>query len=459
MLLLRRRHDGLVRLDPGRPYTAGRESSVDLHFDDDAVSRLHVTLKPEGQGWLVIDQQSANGTYAAPAPDDASMLADDDVRAALFGQAREVAGGDATPLDRGTVIFLGGADAALVPIDEPTLGASAQAVDGSWASDAGRQLQQALERAARARGPVLLVGASGSGKTHAARAVHAASGRAGRFVALNAAALPEDPAQLRSALLGHKKGAFTGADRDVLGAWFAADQGTLFLDEVDSLPPAGQAFLLTLLEQTADLLPLGAPVGCGRGPGAVRVVAASKTSLKAAGLRDDLAYRLVDGTILELPSLAERREDIPAFVHALLEALAEEDGSAVPFTENAIALCQGARWPGEVRQLRGLVRHLAREAALDGYAVVDEGAVRDHLLAQERALGHTGFALPRQQAEAGEPDGAASKNPRHMVKEDILAALDAEGGNIQRAADRLGVARGTFVAKMDRFGVPRPGKR
>lgn len=444
-------------LDAGRPYTVGRESAVDLHFDDDAVSRLHATLKPIGLGWMVLDQQSANGTFIAAAPDDLSTLHDDEVRQALFREASEVPAGDGAPLERGVVLFLGGANAVLVPVDGEALGSAAPPSETTWTSEAGQKLQHAMTRAARARGPVLLVGASGSGKTHAARALHAASERPGRFVSLNAAALPDDPAQLKSALLGHKKGAFTGADRDVTGAWFAADKGTLFLDEIDSLHPAGQAFLLTLLEQTADLVPLGAQPGAAHKPVDVRVVAASKTSLKGAGLREDLAYRLVDGTIVELPSLAERREDIPAFVHALIDALVEEDGSAVPFTESAVALCQGARWPGEVRQLRGLVRHLSRDAALDGFSVVDEAAVREHLLAQERALGHTGFALPRQKASA--PPAGGSKNPRHLIKEDLEAALEAEDGNIQRAADRLGVARGTFVAKMDRFGIPRPGRR
>jgi DNA-binding NtrC family response regulator len=164
---------------------------------------------------------------------------------------------------------------------------------------------------------VLLLGPSGAGTTWAARRIHDQSGRRGAFVALNAAALPTDPAALRSVLLGHKKGAFTGADRDVVGAFVAADHGTLFLDEVDSLSAVGQGFLLTLLEQSGDLLPLGAPpLRAGETPARrdVRVVAASKLALAQAGLRSDLAYRLVDGSLVELLALAARRADIPGLV-------------------------------------------------------------------------------------------------------------------------------------------------
>lgn len=445
-LLLHRRERpiGEVRLSSGVAYTLGRSAGADLCFDDDGVSRVHAHLKEEEGAWVLVDARSANGTFVAEAGDARS----DAGRASAFAGARRLLAGEPLVLGVGDLVFLGDAHAAVQATETAAMPVT---LDASG-SPRGARLARDLARAARGRGPVLLVGASGTGKTWAARRIHDDSGRPGAFVALNAGALPHDPAQLRSTLLGHKKGAFTGATNDVPGAFRSAERGTLFLDEVDSLAGPAQAFLLTLLEQSGDLVPLGGAPADAPGRLDVRVIAATKTPLGETTLRRDLAFRLTDGAIVEIPSLAARREDIPLLVRGLLEELRREDGAAAPFSEGAIATCVEADWPGELRQLRGVVRLLSREALEDGRATVGADEMLERIAAQARALG-------RPRTSAREASTTELKRPRQLTREDVADALAQTGGNLQHAARALGVARNTLVAKMDAFDIVRPGKR
>jgi len=436
---------GVVSLRDEQPLVIGRGHSADIVFIDDDVSRLHGHLKKSGGAWRYTDARSQNGSFLARGEAAASTKE-------AFASAVAIV--DEVVVAPGDVVFVGGSGSALVFVDDAVAPITVAAH-----SAVGRALDDALARAARASGPVLLLGPSGAGKTWAARRIHDESGRRGAFVVLNAAALPTDPTALRSVLLGHKKGAFTGADRDVVGAFVAADHGTLFLDEVDSLSPAGQGFLLTLLEQSGDLLPLGAPplrAGETLAKRDVRVVAASKTALAQAGLRSDLAYRLVDGSLVELPALSARRADIPGLVAGFLDELAREDGRAAAIDDDALAACVDAPWPGQVRQLRGVVRLLAREAADRRIRRVD---VEGRLAALARALGEAPASPTSAPTTVTATATAPSpKKARQLTAEDVRAALDASGGNLQHTADRLGVARNTLVAKMAAFGIARPRK-
>jgi DNA-binding NtrC family response regulator len=466
----RGRPSGLAMLDATASWTIGRGAGVDVCCDDDGVSRLHAHLKHDGGAYLLVDAHSANGTFVAAADvrSDAGALSDDAARRALFAHARLLLPGQPHTLAVGDVVFLGDAHAALEAIDDGASTSSmrstptASSASSSMVSEAGLRFERALQRAGRGRGPVLLMGPSGSGKTWAARRIHDESHRRGRFIALNAAALPHDPVPLRSVLLGHKKGAFTGATSDVEGAWTAADGGTLFLDEIDSLHPEGQAFLLTLLEQSGDLGALGAAAGAREVMRDVFVVAASKTSLQQARLRADLAWRLVDGVIVEVPDLAARRDDIPALVRQLVADLRREDGVSATFSDDAIAAAAAASWPGQVRQLRGVVRMLAREAIAEGRQVVSGDDVRARLVEVARALGDVGPATTPPSAP-GSPPAADHRPPlrkkaRALTADDVREALRIEGGNIARAAERLDVARNTLIGKMDGFGITRPGR-
>jgi len=210
---------------------------------------------------------------------------------------------------------------------------------------------------ARSDATVLIRGESGTGKELLAKAIHQASRRAGRpFVAVNCSAIPE--ALLESELFGHVKGAFTGAQSHHRGLFQAADGGTLFLDEIGDMPPALQVKLLRVLQERS-VRPVGAnqPVAID-----VRILSATHRNLEAAladgSFREDLFYRLnVVG--LSLPTLAERREDIPLLAQHFLTTLAAKHGRRVRgFAPDAMRLLATAAWPGNVRQLHNVVEQV-----------------------------------------------------------------------------------------------------
>jgi two-component system response regulator GlrR len=204
---------------------------------------------------------------------------------------------------------------------------------------------------------VLIRGASGTGKELLAQALHRASKRVGKpFVAVNCAAIPE--ALLESELFGHVKGAFTGALQNHRGLFQAADGGTLFLDEIGDMPPALQVKLLRVLQERR-VRPVGAtqPV-----PIDVRILSATHRDLDTlrtdGSFRDDLYWRLAVVT-LQLPTLDERREDVPLLAQHFLQQLAERHGKRVRgFAPEALRALATAAWPGNVRQLHNVVEQV-----------------------------------------------------------------------------------------------------
>src|SRR5436853_293014 len=204
-------------------------------------------------------------------------------------------------------------------------------------------------RVAASDASVCIFGQSGTGKELLARAIHRASPRAERpFVAVNCGAIPEG--LLESELFGHKKGSFTGAVADRRGLFQAAQDGTLFLDEVGDMPLSLQVKLLRALEERTVR-----PVGSHESHGIdVRVISATHRKLEeriAAGeFREDLYYRL-NVVKLTIPALAERREDIPLLANHFLARLAERyRRSRLGFSPEAMQLLVSAAWPGNVRQ-------------------------------------------------------------------------------------------------------------
>ncbi len=204
---------------------------------------------------------------------------------------------------------------------------------------------------------VLLRGDSGTGKELLARAIHKASARAGKpFVAVNCGAIPE--ALLESELFGHVKGAFTDAVANHKGLFQAADGGTLLLDEIGDMPPALQVKLLRVLQERA-VRPLGSSQSV---PVDVRIVSATHRNLEAAmaegQFREDLYYRL-NVVTLTLPTLAERREDIPLLANHFLAKLSAKYGKrSSGFAPEALKALTMAAWPGNVRQLYNVVEQV-----------------------------------------------------------------------------------------------------
>jgi len=210
---------------------------------------------------------------------------------------------------------------------------------------------------ARSDASVLLLGDSGTGKELLARAIHRASPRARKpFIAVNCGAIPE--ALLESELFGHVKGAFTGAVAHHKGLFQAADGGTLFLDEIGDMPLPLQVKLLRVLQERAVRL-----VGSSQSIDVdVRIISAThrdlEEAMRQAQFREDLYYRLHVVT-LHLPTLAERREDIPLLAnHFLMQLARKYERRIAGFSPEAMKALASASWPGNVRQLYNVVEQV-----------------------------------------------------------------------------------------------------
>jgi len=225
-------------------------------------------------------------------------------------------------------------------------------------SQAMQQMFRTLGRVAESDLTVLITGESGTGKEMVARTLHDRSRRADQaFVAINTAAIPAD--LLESELFGHEKGAFTGADKARAGRFEQADGGTLFLDEIGDMPAALQAKLLRVLEE-GRVQRVG---GNHFKQLNVRLLAATHQNLLAniadGKFREDLYYRL-NVIPVQIPSLRERRDDIPELAHHLLEKAAQELSMTAPILlDDAIDLLSQHDWPGNVRELRNVMHRLA----------------------------------------------------------------------------------------------------
>ncbi|HEX5065850.1 MAG TPA: sigma 54-interacting transcriptional regulator [Myxococcota bacterium] len=310
------------------------------------------------------------------------------------------------------------------------------------ASAVMQRLLGRVARAARARANVLVTGETGTGKELLARALHEQSARRRqRFVALNCAALPDT--LLESELLGHVRGAFTGAERDRRGLFEEADGGTLFLDEVAETSPAFQAKLLRVLQEQSVR-----PVGGNRERQIdVRVVAATHRNVAhevAAGrFREDLFYRLAVLT-LAIPPLRERIEDLrPLAAHFLALHGRLEGKPGCRLSAEALSLLEAHAWPGNVRELENAIQHALT------FAEPGETLSRDHFAERlGSALAPLGPVLA--QAARDEPLRASVARVEAWL---LRRALEAEGGCRAATARRLGLTREGLYKKMKRLGV------
>ncbi len=204
---------------------------------------------------------------------------------------------------------------------------------------------------------ILITGETGSGKTELAKYIHALSMRSHQgFLAINCAAIPDQ--LLEAELFGYKKGAFTGAEKDTQGKFFAAGSGTILLDEIGEIPPHLQAKLLKVVDEHEFY-----PVGCTRPQGMnARIIAATNTDIHEAvknrKFRQDLYYRL-NTFELHLPPLRERKEDIYPLFELFITRLAHENKKKIPKINPAVNLIlQEYSWPGNIRELQNLAELL-----------------------------------------------------------------------------------------------------
>ena len=287
--------------------------------------------------------------------------------------------------------------------------------------------------------PVLITGESGTGKELVARLIHEHSGRKEhKFVAINCGAIPET--LLESELFGHRKGAFTGADREHKGLLETASEGTLFLDEVGTLPLNVQKTLLRFLQEqefyrVGDTTPIKVNV---------RVISATNLDLQAAvadgSFREDLYYRL-NVVNLRLPPLRDRRSDIPLLAAHFVRVQNERFGTQVRgFTPAAMeALCR-FDWPGNVRQLSNVIQAIM---AIDSGDYLGPEAVSQFIpVAAEREA--QGAAFDQQDYA-----GALARFETDYLRQ----LLDKTGGSIEEVAHEAGMNIATIYRKLKKYGL------
>ncbi len=323
-------------------------------------------------------------------------------------------------------------------------------LSGKWelvgASAPMAQLRESIARVADADIPVLITGENGTGKEVVARNLHLSSSRAGGpFVAVNCAAIPNE--LIESELFGHERGSFTGAHDRRIGHFEAAHAGTLFLDEIGDMPLAAQAKVLRALE-TREITRVG-----GTRPLAVdiRVLAATNTDLPAAveekTFRMDLLYRL-NVVPLRVPALRERPTDIPILAAHFLDEIGRRTGRRAPTIDaDAVGVLTAHPFPGNVRQLKNLV-----EAA---HVFADDTITRDDL-ARILEVGPAlsvpeGTALPLGEDPFQAETFETFKNESEALF--FRRKLEANGGNVKRTAENLGMQRSHLYKKLDRYGL------
>ena len=294
-------------------------------------------------------------------------------------------------------------------------------------------LFEMIENVAQSDTPVMIQGESGSGKELVARAIHRASGRSDKpYVKVNCAALNEN--LLESELFGHVKGAYTGADRTRVGRFEAADEGTIFLDEIGDIPPAIQVKLLRVLEdrkieRVGDNQPI---------PVDVRVITAThkrlETLIEQGLFREDLYFR-INVFPLYCPPLSERREDIPLIAQSFIRRNAVNSGKKIiGLTPEALETLTDYAWPGNVRELRNAIEY--------AFVLCQSGGIGTQHLPHK--IVH-GTLDPKATCEI---DPACVKD-----RESLVHVLRKAGGNQSKAAKMLGVSRVTVWKRMKKLGI------
>jgi transcriptional regulator with GAF, ATPase, and Fis domain len=283
---------------------------------------------------------------------------------------------------------------------------------------------------------VLVTGETGTGKELVARAIHKRSHRSSRaFVSVNCAAIPRD--LIASELFGHEKGAFTGATQQRLGRFELAEGGTIFLDEVGELPAVTQIALLRVLQEHEF-----ERVGGSRSIHAdVRVIAATNRDLQAAiaggTFRSDLFYRL-NVFPIEIPSLRERREDIPLLVEYFIDRYARKAGKSFQaVNKKSFDLLQSYPWPGNIRELQNIVERSVILCSGDTFWIEKAWLARAH--------------APRQELAGPLPD--TLKNQEKGIIEAALAESKGKVAGPEGAAARLGIPRSTLDTKIKQLGI------
>jgi DNA-binding NtrC family response regulator len=402
----------------GQSLRIGKAPDNDVVLDHPTVSRNHLTVRRQGDTFLVQDQGSTNGTFI-----DGAQIKEGFLRA---GALLEV--GDVQLRFQPMLKSL-----EVSPANDDRLG------DLVGKSVPMRQIFALIQRIAPTDSTLLLIGETGCGKGAASRTIHKLSPRAtGPFVIFDCASVSEN--LIESELFGHEKGAFTGAVAQRVGCLERADGGTLFLDEIDDLPLDLQPKLLRALEDR-EFRRLGQSGSAHKFD--TRVIAASKKDLwaetQAGRFREDLYFRLSVFT-LTLPTLRDRKEDIPLLVDAM-------SGGNLwgRLSDKQRDQFNSHTWPGNVRELRNAVERLKHVADIPELA--SENFLREYS-GPDKQEGET---LPVNYA-----------GPFKDVKDDLIRAFEREyltrllsktRGNIAKAARDAGLDRKHLYSLLHKYGL------
>ncbi|HEY3498431.1 MAG TPA: sigma 54-interacting transcriptional regulator [Polyangiaceae bacterium] len=406
----------------GERVRVGSHPSNELIVTDRLVSRFHCMLTLERGQWTITDTESLNGT----------LLLGVRVREAILPPGEcEIAIGDSVV----RVTQLSPEKVTRVP-PQTSFG------DLHGRTLAMRQVFSMLERVAASDATVLVHGESGTGKELVASEIARRSPRRGKpFLTVDCGAI--SPNLVESELFGHARGAFTGADRARIGAFEAADHGTIFLDEIGEMPLEMQPKLLRVLENR-EVRRAGENEARKVN---VRVIAATNRNLERevnrGRFREDLYFRLSVFTV-RLPPLRERADDIPDLVRALLERMGAPDGARL-FTPQILAELAQHEWPGNVRELRNYVERAV---------VLQDATSPSHAL-----------RAPTVPEAAGELHGEVSiEAPFKTAKEALIAGFERAyleqlmawaGGNVSRASRKAKLDRMYLHRLLQRYGLKR----
>ncbi len=410
-------------------FKVGRGDEVDLRIDDPSVSRDHACLHFGRRNELhVSDAGSSNGTRV---------------------RGRRLNADEKAPVAAGETFEVGN---VLLMVQDPFGSDATKAAPSASVDDSGiviedramASLYQLAERVAKSTINVLLLGETGVGKDVLSRKLHAMSPRADKpFLPLNCGALSEQ--LLESELFGHERGAFTGAVELKLGLLEAANEGTVFLDEVGELPMSVQVKLLRVLEERS-VRRVG---GLRTRAFDIRFIAATNRDLNQAivdgKFRSDLFYRL-NGISLVIPPLRQRVGEIDGLSARFIEEASKRAGHTTPPTLSAEALAwlRTHPWPGNIRELQNTIERAV-------LLCTDDTITLEHLPSRAPAA-----AGPASTAGVIVGGGAPDQDPERTR---ILEALEQCAGNQTRAAKLLGISRNTLLARLDQYNIPRPRKR
>jgi two-component system, NtrC family, response regulator AtoC len=386
----------------------GRGAEADIRIDDASISRKHALLSI-GPKVRIKDLASANGTRVAD-------------RALDAGEWADLSPGEV--IDLGSVMLILMRGDAEEPQAAPVPAANAMA-----------RAERLLERVAPGDISVLIQGETGVGKEVFAERLHAKSRRAARpLLRLNCGGFTES--LLDSELFGHEKGAFTGADKAKPGLLELADGGSVFLDEIGELPMALQARLLRVL-QDKKVQRVGAlePRAID-----VRFISATNRDLAAevsgGRFRQDLYYRL-NGVTLVIPPLRQRIAEVPALARQFLAEAGAKTGHAQRLSRTALARLEAHDWPGNIRELRNAIERAA-------------------LICPDDEIGEEHLQLAEPPERPSASGGSLHADVESLERKRIVEALEACGGNQTRAAQKLGISRGTLLSRLKQYGITRP---